>query len=147
MTPFNLVTFLIGTLFLFGMLTSIAGILILTFRASSSEVKTIAAQTVRLAQKGLAEDVAGLVGNATNLVDAINQLVRTNRGVGIFPRARGIADLACGHEEPDRTAIGIGDGVQLGVHAPFGSADRAPPLVSIAPFFDRRLLAVRCALR
>ncbi|MCC7130841.1 MAG: hypothetical protein B6D39_08305 [Anaerolineae bacterium UTCFX2] len=84
MTPFNLVTFLIGTLFLFGMLTSIAGILILTFRASSSEVKTIAAQTVRLAQKGLAEDVAGLVGNATNLVDAINQLVRTNRGVGIF---------------------------------------------------------------
>lgn len=84
MTPFNLAVFIIGMLFLLGMITFIAGILILAFRASSSDVKALAAQTARLAQKGLAEDVAGLVGNASNLVDAMNQLVRTTRGVGIF---------------------------------------------------------------
>jgi len=84
MTPFNLAVLIVGMLFLLGMITFIAGVLILAFRASSSDVKTLAAQSVRLAQKGLAEDVAGLVGNASNLVDAMNQLVRTTRGVGIF---------------------------------------------------------------
>jgi hypothetical protein len=64
--------------------------LILAFRASSSDVKTIANQTVRLAQKGIAEEVAGLVGNATNLVDAINQLVRTTRWIGIFLTTLGL---------------------------------------------------------
>ena len=62
-------------------------------------------------------------------------------------RAGVIADLACGHEEPDRTTIGIGDGVQLGVHAALGSTDQTAPLVAWPPFFDRRLVAVRCALR
>ncbi|MCC6956301.1 MAG: hypothetical protein IT316_05860 [Anaerolineales bacterium] len=84
MTPFNLAVFVIGMLFLLGMITFLAGIFILAFRASSSDVKTIAAQTARLVQKGLAEEVAGLVGNASNLVDAMNQLVRTSRGIGIF---------------------------------------------------------------
>ncbi len=84
MTPFNLAVFVIGMLFLLGMITFLAGIFILAFRASSSDVKTIAAQTARLVQKGLAEEVAGLVGNASNLVDAMNQLVRTTRGIGIF---------------------------------------------------------------
>ena len=40
-------------------------------------------QTAKLAQKGLAEDVAGLVGNAANLMDSMNQLTRTTRGVGV----------------------------------------------------------------
>ena len=54
------------------------------FRTSSSEVKALATQTARLAQKGIAEEVAGLVGNASTLVDAMDQLVRTTRGIGIF---------------------------------------------------------------
>jgi len=59
-------------------------------------------------------------------------------------RARVIADLTRRHEEADRTAIGIGDGAQLGVHAavlrgawiprinassPWHSADQATSLV------------------
>ena len=58
-----------------------------------------------------------------------------------------VADLTGSHEEPDRAAIGIGDGMQLGVHAALGSADQTAPLVARPPFFDRRLVAVRCALR
>ena len=54
-----------------------------------------------------------------------------------------IADLACGHEEAERTAVGIGDGVELRVHAPFGVADQPPKI----PFFTRRLDAVQCAFK
>lgn len=61
-----------------------AGIALLITRASGKAVHTIAAQTTRLAQKGLAEDISGLVGNASALMDAINQLVRTSAGIGIF---------------------------------------------------------------
>jgi hypothetical protein len=90
LNPFDLAILIIGLLFLIGMVTFIAGVLILAFRTSSSDVKALAAQTARLAQKGLAEEVAGLVGNATSLVDAMNQLVRTTRGVGIFLMVMGM---------------------------------------------------------
>ncbi|CAM8671106.1 hypothetical protein MCEREM30_00825 [Paracoccaceae bacterium] len=62
-------------------------------------------------------------------------------------RAGIVADLACGHEEADRAAIGLGDGMQIGVHAALGSADQTAPLVACPPFFDRRLVAVRCTFR
>jgi hypothetical protein len=71
-------------LFFLGILSSITGIIILTTRATGRDVRTLATQTTRLAQKGLAEDVAGLVGNASALLDAINKLVRTTAGVGVF---------------------------------------------------------------
>ena len=97
LTPLNLVMFFVGLLFLLGLLTFIAGVLILVFRTSSSEVKALATQTARLAQKGLAEEVAGLVGNATTLVDAMDQLVRTTRGIGIFLTVLGLLmmGIAC----------------------------------------------------
>jgi hypothetical protein len=41
-----------------------------------------------------------------------------------------VADLTCAHEEADRTPIGIGDGVQLGVHAALGPADQTASLVA-----------------
>ena len=41
------------------------------------------------------------------------------------------------------TTIGIGDGMQLGVHATPGPTDQS----AAPPFFDRRLEAVRCAFR
>jgi hypothetical protein len=37
-----------------------------------------------VAQKGLAEEISGLVGNASALMDSLNQLVRTSAGIGIF---------------------------------------------------------------
>src|SRR3546814_13292744 len=56
-------------------------------------------------------------------------------------RARVIADLPGGHEEADRAAICIGDGMKLGVHAALRAADQA----SRTPFYTPRLDAVRCA--
>jgi len=93
-TPYNLVVFIVGIMFLVGLVTFIAGILILTLRTSSSDVKTLAVQTARLAQKGIAEEVSGLVGNASQLLDAMNQLVRTTRGVGMFLTILGLIIMA-----------------------------------------------------
>jgi hypothetical protein len=72
------------TLFLLGVIITVAGVVILVTRAIGRDVKTLATQTTRLVQKGLAEDVAGLVGNASSLLDAVNQLMRTTAGVGVF---------------------------------------------------------------
>jgi hypothetical protein len=97
LTSYTLIIYLDAMLFLLGMVAFIVGILILAFRTASPEVKNLATQTARLAQKGLAEDVAGLVGNASNLLEALNQLLRTTRGVGMFLMLLGmfLMGLAC----------------------------------------------------
>lgn len=81
---FELLMIMAFALFGMGMLSSITGILILTTRVTNKDLRTIASQTTRLAQKGLAEEVAGLVGNASSLLEAMNQLVRTTAGIGVF---------------------------------------------------------------
>jgi hypothetical protein len=84
LTAANLIVWLDAALFLIGMLTMGVGVSILALRTSSADIHALAAHTARLAQKGLADDISGLVGNASALVDSMSQLVRTNRGVGIF---------------------------------------------------------------
>ena len=69
------------------------------------------------------------------------QAAEQGRSAGI------VADLTCGHEEADRSSLCIGDGMQFGIHATFGSADQTTALVIVPPFFDRRLEAVRCAFK
>ena len=81
---YEILMLMAAVLFVLGIFSSITGIIILTTRATGRDVRTLATQTTRLAQKGLAEDVAGLVGNASSLLDAINKLVRTTAGVGVF---------------------------------------------------------------
>ena len=58
-----------------------------------------------------------------------------------------IADLACGHEELQRTPLGVRDGMQLGVQATLRAPDQTLALIVGPPFFARRLEAVRCAFR
>ena len=81
---FELLVIMAIVLFILGMASTIVGIVILTTRATGRDIQTLATQTTHLAQKGLAEEVAGLVGNATTLLDAMNQLIRTAAGVGFF---------------------------------------------------------------
>lgn len=71
-------------LFVIGVFTFWIGVIILVSRTTGRDVRTIASQTTRLAQKGLAEEIAGLVGNASTLLTALNDLVRTAAGIGIF---------------------------------------------------------------
>jgi hypothetical protein len=71
-------------LFFSGLVNLVAGVVILTSQAISQNVKTIAAQVTKLAQKGISEDISGLVGNASSLLNAMNELVRSTAGIGIF---------------------------------------------------------------
>jgi len=78
------------TLFLLGVAITISGVFLLVTRATGKDIKTLAAQTAHLVQKGVAEEVAGLVGNASSLLEAMNQLTRTTAGVGVFLTMMGL---------------------------------------------------------
>jgi len=84
LTPFSFVLFIVAFMFFIGATTFIAGIFILLRKAASNDIKDLVVQTKRIAQKGITDDIAGLVGNATSLIDAMNQLVVTTRGIGIM---------------------------------------------------------------
>jgi hypothetical protein len=75
---------MIASLFLMGMITFCAGVIVLLRRTMGQEIRTLATQTNRLAEKGVLDGVAGLVGNTSALLEATNQLVRTAAGIGIF---------------------------------------------------------------
>jgi hypothetical protein len=87
MFPFTerqLILIIIAAVFTLGVIFLAIGIYVLFHRTMGEEVKVISKQIARLAQKGIAEDVAGLVGNASSLMEALNELIRTASGVGVF---------------------------------------------------------------
>ncbi len=80
--------------FVLGLLCTLLGIIMLVTRGYSREVRTLAAQTARLAQKGVSHEVSSLVSSASELVDAINQLVRTSSGIAVFLILLGVGMMA-----------------------------------------------------
>jgi hypothetical protein len=76
---------LLGCIFFLGLASFVAGLVILVSRVMGRGVlQTLTTQTTRLAQKGLAEDVAGLVGNASALLNTVNQMANTATGIGLY---------------------------------------------------------------
>ncbi len=75
---------IISAMAVLGVIALAAGIFVLFRKVMGDELKVIASQTTRLAQKGIAEEITGLVGNASALLEALNQLVKTTTGVGVF---------------------------------------------------------------
>jgi len=69
---------------LLGIITICIGIYILVSKIVGKDVRDLANQTSKMAQKGLTDDVSGLVGNASTLLNALNDLIRTSSGVGVF---------------------------------------------------------------
>lgn len=91
---FDIKLLMVIGLFLLGTITLLVGIILLITRSAGKEVRTLATQTAKLARKGIAEDVAGLVGNASNLLSATNDLVRTSAGIGVFLAVLGFLLMA-----------------------------------------------------
>lgn len=91
---FDITLLMVVGLFVLGAITLLIGILLLITRSAGKEVRTLATQTAQLAKKGIAEDVAGLVGNASTLLRATNDLVRTSAGIGVFLAVLGFLLMA-----------------------------------------------------
>jgi hypothetical protein len=88
-------TFLVITsLFLLGTVTLVTGIVVLLTRTMGKDLRAITAEASNLAQKGLIDDLSGLVGNASALLTATSQMVKTTAGVGILLIFLGIAQIA-----------------------------------------------------
>jgi hypothetical protein len=86
-----------AAVFVLGCMCIILGSLVLVSRGYSREVRSIAVNTAKLGQKGVASEVTGLVNSASELVASINQLVRTANGIGMFLITLGLAMLAAGY--------------------------------------------------
>jgi hypothetical protein len=72
------------TLFLLGVATFSSGAIILIKRIYGKDIRQITEQTSKLAQKGLAQDISGLVGNASSLLMATSEMVKTTSGLGVL---------------------------------------------------------------
>ncbi|MGH2582026.1 MAG: hypothetical protein ACRDFQ_03925 [Anaerolineales bacterium] len=86
-----------AAMFFLGMCTLTMGMFVLVTRTMNRELKGISTQAAKMVQKGVAEDIAGLVGNASALLDGVSQLVKTAAGVGIFLSALGLGMMAAGY--------------------------------------------------
>lgn len=89
-----LLAVMIGLAFLMGAVTFSMGVFKIFSRASGGEVQTLAAETARLVNKGLTDQLAGLVGQSSELMNSVNQLVRTERGSGVTLVGIGIIVMA-----------------------------------------------------
>lgn len=87
-----ILTFSAG-LFASGLITMLIGIVYLISHSMGRDVRTLAKQTRELAQKGLADDLAGLVGNASALLHATSEMAKTNRGTGLMLIFFGLAQI------------------------------------------------------
>ena len=85
---------IISTLFLLGTVTFASGMIILISRTMGKDIRAITQQTSELAQKGLIDDLSGLVGNASALLTATSQMIRTTAGIGIFLIILGIVFIS-----------------------------------------------------
>lgn len=81
---------LIAILFSLGGLTFLSGIVILAISAANQGIKSLATQVTNLAQKGITDDISGLVGNAANLIQGLDQLSKTRAGIGVFLTVLGL---------------------------------------------------------
>ncbi|KAA3648657.1 MAG: hypothetical protein DWQ07_00220 [Chloroflexi bacterium] len=80
----DILIYMAVTFFALGILSFLAGVFVLVSQGFSRDVKTLAMQTSKIAQKGITDEVSGLVGNASTLLSSLNEMVRTKTGVGLF---------------------------------------------------------------
>ncbi|PKN83243.1 MAG: hypothetical protein CVU46_17465 [Chloroflexi bacterium HGW-Chloroflexi-8] len=88
--------FKIGLILLgIGAITFFIGMYVLVSRVLGVGINKIAEETKKIVQKGIAEEMAGLVGNASVLIESLNQLVQTSTGIGVFLVVVGSIVMGC----------------------------------------------------
>jgi hypothetical protein len=84
LTVNDLLLIIAASLFVLGLGCVGGGAVVLVSRVMGEDFKLITTQTAQLAKKGLAENITGLVGNASALFDSLNDLIKTSAGIGVF---------------------------------------------------------------
>ena len=71
-------------LFLIGLITFAIGVSILIISSIGRDTRAISKSIVQMTQKGIADDLSGLVDNASSLMAATTNLIQTTKGIGVF---------------------------------------------------------------
>ena len=85
------------TVLVMGILAFVIGIFILAFKVVNNDFNEISSQTAKLVSKGLTDDISGLIGNASSLLESINQMAKTKAGVGMFLLITAFMLLGCAY--------------------------------------------------
>ena len=90
----DLLLIIITCLFLLGTVTFVTGIIILLTRSMGKDMQAITKQTNQLVKKGMLEELSGLVGNASALLTASSNMVRTTAGIGMLIAVLGLLQIS-----------------------------------------------------
>lgn len=71
-------------LFLIGLITFATGVAILIIRSIGRETRAVSKSLIHITEKGIADDLSGLVDNASSLMAATSDLIQTTKGIGVF---------------------------------------------------------------
>ncbi len=71
-------------LFLIGLITFATGVAILVIRSIGKDTRAISKTIIHITEKGIADDLSGLVDNASSLMTATTNLIQTTKGIGVF---------------------------------------------------------------
>ena len=73
-----------------GLISFITGFIVLVTRVLGKGITKIAKETQKVVQKGITEEIASIIGNASVLIDSLNQMVTTAAGIGVFLMVLGV---------------------------------------------------------
>ena len=71
-------------LFLIGLITLATGVAVLIIRSIGQDTRSISKSIAQITKKGIADDISGLIGNASALMTATTNLIQTTKGIGVF---------------------------------------------------------------
>jgi hypothetical protein len=74
-----------------GLLCLVAGILVLLFRGFTKEMRVLAGTSTELSKRAITHDMTALASSVSEILDLINQMMKTAAGVGAFLILVGVA--------------------------------------------------------
>jgi hypothetical protein len=77
-----------------GLISFLTGFVVLLTRVLGRGITKIANETQKVVQKGITEEIASVIGNASVLIESLNQLVTTAAGIGVFLMVLGVLVVA-----------------------------------------------------
>lgn len=86
----DLITLLTLVFMGLGLISFITGFIVLLTRVLGKGITQIAKQTQKVVQKGITEEIASIIGNASVLINSLNQMVTTAAGIGVFLMVLGV---------------------------------------------------------